>query len=221
MFLDKVLKDEINSININSILHLSHKIILNTKYYYLIYLPEIEHYYTDCDNTSGKLDELCNLINQLNYKIVCTTNEKIAKQLNSKHSKGYLQFVYNGEEIKESESKLILLKDKDLDYVKETYKKGEYLEKLQKLKKIWGYYENNILIGYILEHLNGSTGGLFIKPEFRNKGFGTMVLKEGYCKVKKWERFSQVAFDNKESIRVHEKLKCIKCDVIVYYNSNK
>ena len=221
MYLDKVLKDEINSVNINSILHLSHEIILNTKDYFLIYLPEIEHYYTDCDNTSGKLNELCNKIKQLNYKLVCTTNEKIAKGLNSKHSTGYLQFVYNGEEIKESESKLILLKDEDLNYVKETYKRGDYIEKLQKMKRIWGYYKNNILIGYIMEHLNGSTGGLFIKPEFRNKGYGTMLLKEGYSKVKKWERFSQVALDNKESIRVHEKLKSIKCDVIVYYNFNK
>ena len=84
-----------------------------------------------------------------------------------------------------------------------------------------GYYDNNILIGYVMEHLNLSTGGLFIRPEYRNKGYGTMVLKEGYCKAKKWARFSQVAFGNKESIRVHEKLKCIKCDAIVYYNSKK
>ena len=113
------------------------------------------------------------------------------------------------------------MKGEDLKYVKEIYGKGEYVEKLQKLKKMWGYYENNILIGYVMEHLNLSTGGLFVKPEYRNKGYGTMILKEGYCKAKEWARYSQVALDNKESIRVHEKLKCIKCGTIVYYNSKK
>ena len=219
MYLDKILKDEINNVYIISVMHLPHKIVLNTKDYFLIHLPEINHYYTDCDNNSGKLEELCNIIKQIDYKIVCTTNEKIAKGIGSKRSNGFLQFVYKGEEIKESDSKLVLLKDEDLNYVKETYPRGDYINKLQKLKKIWGYYENNILIGYVMEHLNGSIGGLFIKPEFRNKGYGTMVLKEGYCKANKWARFTQVAFDNKESIRVHEKLKCIKCDAIIYYNS--
>ena len=94
------------------------------------------------------------------------------------------------------------------------------MDKLQKMQRIWGYYENGVLIGYVMQHLNGSTGGLFIRPEYRNKGYGTMLLKEGYCKSGNWARFSQVAFDNVESIRVHEKLKCIKCDAIIYYNYN-
>ena len=221
MYLDKIIKDEKNYVHIIAILHLPHKIILNTKDYFLIYLPEIEHYHTDCDNDSGKLDELINKIKELDYKILCTANEKIAKGIQSKHSTGYLQYVYRGEEIKESESKLTNLKDEDLNYVEETYRKGEYIKNLHKNKKIWGLYENNILIGYVLEHMNGSTGGLFIRPEYRNKGYGTLLLKEGYCKAKPWARYSQVALENKESIRVHEKLKCIKSDFLVYYNSNK
>ena len=220
MYLDKILKDEINNVYIISVIHLPHKIILNTKDYFLLHLPEINHYYADCDISSGKLGELCGKIREIDYKILCTTNEKIAKGLNSKRSTGFFQFVYRGDEIKESESKIIPLKDEDLDYVKETYHKDEYMDKLQKMKRIWGYYENGVLIGYVMQHLNGSTGGLFIKPEYRNKGYGTMLLKEGYCKSGNWARFSQVAFDNVESIRVHEKLKCIKCDAIIYYNSN-
>ena len=221
MYLDKIIKDEINYVHIISILHIPHKIILNTKDYFLIHLTEIDHYHADCDNESGKLEELINKIKELDYKLLCTANEKLAKGLGSKHSTGFLQYVYRGEEIKEKDSKLICLKDEDLNYVEETYKrKAEYIQSLHKNKKIWGYYNNNILIGYVLEHKNGSTGGLFIKPEYRNKGYGTLVLKEGYCKAKPWARYSQVALDNKESIRVHEKLKCIKCDVLVYYNSN-
>ena len=88
--------------------------------------------------------------------------------MQSKHSTGYLQYVYRGEEIKESESKITNLKDEDLNYVEETYRKGEYIKNLHKNKKIWGLYENNILIGYVLEHMNGSTGGLFKNIEIRD-----------------------------------------------------
>ena len=221
MYLDKIIKDEINYSNIITALHLPHKKIINTKDYFLLYLEEGGTYYAGCDENTGKEEELCNKIKELNYRVLSTPSEKVAKGLGSKHSQGYLQFVYRGEIIKESDSKLKILKDEDLDYVQETYHKGEYIVNLHKNKKIWGYYENNVLIGYVIEHSNGSTGGLFVKPEFRNKGYGTLILKEGYSKAKDYARFSQVAFDNISSIRVHEKLNCIKCNITVYWNSNR
>ena len=161
MYLDEIIKDEINNVNIITILKLPHEKILNTKDYFLIYFPEGDIYYAGCDEQSGKEEELCNKIKEFNYKVLTTNSEKISKGLNSKFSRGYLQFVYRGEEIKESESKLITLKDEDFDYVQETYHKGEYMKRLQKNKRIWGYYENGVLIGYVMEKFNGSTGGLF------------------------------------------------------------
>ena len=221
MYLDKIKEDGINYANIITILNLPHELILNTKDYFLIYFPEGDIYYAGCDEKSGKDEELCKKINEIGYRVLSTPSEKIAKGLNSKWSRGYLQYVYRGDIIKESESKMIVLKDEDLEYVQETYKRGEYMVKLHKNKKIWGYYENNVLIGYILEHANGSTGGLFVKPEFRNKGYGALILKEGYSRAKEYARFSQVDFENISSIKVHEKLKCIKCDVTIYWNSNR
>ena len=221
MYLDRIIKDEINYANIVTILHLPHKIILNTKDYFLIYFPEADIYYAGCDENSGKDEELCDKIKELNYKVLTTCSEKVSKGLNSKFAKGYLQYVYRGEEIKESESKLIVLKDEDFEYVQETYHRGEHMKRLHKNKKIWGLYENDTLIGYVMEKSNGSTGGLFVKPEFRNKGYGTLLLKEGYCKAQKYARFSQVDFENIASIRTHEKLNCIKCDITVYWNSNR
>jgi len=221
MYLDKIREDGINYANIITILNLPHKLILNTKDYFLIYFPEGDIYYAGCDENSGKDDELCKKINEIGYRVLSTPSEKIAKGLNSKWSRGYLQYVYRGDIIKESESKLSVLKDEDLEYVQETYKRGEYMVKLHKNKKIWGYYENNVLIGYVMEHANGSTGGLFVKPEFRNKGYGTLILKEGYSRAKEYARFSQVDFENISSIKAHEKLKCIKCNVTIFWNSNR
>ena len=221
MYLDKIKEDGINYANIITILNLPHELILNTKDYFLIYFPEGDIYYAGCDEKSDKDEELCKKINQIGYRVLSTPSEKIAKGLNSKISKGYLQYVYRGDIIKESESKMTILKDEDLEYVQETYKRGDYMVKLHKNKKIWGYYENNVLIGYILEHANGSTGGLFVKPEFRKKGYGTLILKEGYSRAKEYARFSQVDFENISSIRAHEKLNCIKCDVTIYWNVNK
>ena len=184
MYLDKIKEDGINYANIITTLNLPHELILNTKDYFLIYFPEGDIYYAGCDEKSGKDEELCKKINEIGYRVLSTPSEKIAKGLNSKWSRGYLQYVYRGDIIKESESKMIVLKDEDLEYVQETYKRGEYMVKLHKNKKIWGYYENNVLIGYVLEHANGSTGGLFVKPEFRNKGYGALILKEGYSRAK-------------------------------------
>ena len=95
------------------------------------------------------------------------------------------------------------------------------MKRLQKSKRIWGYYENGVLIGYVMEKFNGSTGGLFVKPEYRNKGYGTLLLKEGFSKAKDYARFSQVDFENIASIRAHEKLNCIKCGVTIYWNNNR
>ena len=57
-----------------------------------------------------------------------------------------------------------------------------------------------------MEHLDGTTGGLYTKPEFRRKGYGYVLLLEGFSKVKKFVRHSQVAFDNAASIKLHAKV---------------
>ena len=221
MYIDIISKDEINYAHIVSNLRSSHKIILSEKDYFIFYVPETDYYYVECDEKSGKEDEVINKMKELWFNYLSTTNEKISKALISKYSEPYIQYIYKGEIIKGSDSKLVLLKDEDLNYVKETYGKPEYVEEIQKKKKIWAIYENNELVGYVMEHLDGTTGGLYTKPEFRRKGYGYILLLEGFSKVKKFVRHSQVSFDNIASIKLHEKLNCIKADITIYWNWNK
>lgn len=221
MYLDKISKDEINYAHIVSNLRSPHNIILSTKDYFIFYVPETDYYYVECDDKSGKEDEVINKMKELGFNYLSTTNEKISQSLPSKYSEPYIQYVYASDTIKESESKLVLLKNDDLDYVKETYGKPEYVDEVQQKKKIWALYENNNLVGYVMEHLDGTTGGLYVKPEFRKKGYGYILLKEGFSKVTKFVRHSQVALDNIASIKLHEKLNCVKADITIYWNWNK
>ena len=221
MYLDKISKDEINYAHIVSNLRSPHNIILSTKDYFIFYVPETDYYYVECDDKSGKEDEVINKMKELGFNYLSTTNEKISQSLPSKYSEPYIQYIYTSDTIKESESKLVLLKNDDLDYVKETYGKPEYVDEVQQKKKIWALYENNNLIGYVMEHLDGTTGGLYVKPEFRKKGYGYILLKEGFSKVTKFVRHSQVALDNIASIKLHEKLNCVKADITIYWNWNK
>ena len=221
MYLDKISKDEINYAHIVSNLRSPHNIILSTKDYFIFYVPETDYYYVECDDKSGKEDEVINKMKELGFNYLSTTNEKISQSLPSKYSEPYIQYVYTSDTIKESESKLVLLKNDDLDYVKETYGKPEYVDEVQLKKKIWALYENNNLVGYVMEHLDGTTGGLYVKPEFRKKGYGYILLKEGFSKVTKFVRHSQVALDNIASIKLHEKLNCVKADITIYWNWNK
>ena len=221
MYIDIISKDEINYAHIVSNLRSPHKIILSEKDYFIFYVPETDYYYVECDEKSGKEDKVINKMKELGFNFLSTTNEKISKALVSKYSEPYIQYIYKGEIIKDSDSKLVLLKDEDLNYVKETYGKPEYVEEIQKKKKIWAIYENNELVGYVMEHLDGTTGGLYTKPEFRRKGYGYILLLEGFSKVKKFVRHSQVSFDNIASIKLHEKLNCIKADITIYWNWNK
>ena len=221
MYIDKITKDEINYAHIVSNLRSPHKMIVSTEDYFLFYVPETDYYYAECDDKSGKEDELIKKINELGFNFLSTTNEKIYKSIKSRDKEPYIQYVYKGEDVKDSDLKLVHLKDEDLKYVQETYGKPNYVADIQKKKKIWAYYENNVLVGYVMEHLDGTTGGLFTKPEFRKKGYGYMILKEGFTKVKKFVKHTQVAFDNIPSIKLHEKLNCIRCDITIYWSWNK
>ena len=67
MYLDKLSKDEINYAHIVSNLRSPHKIILSTEDYFLFYVPETDYYYAECDNKSGKENEICNKLNELGF----------------------------------------------------------------------------------------------------------------------------------------------------------
>ena len=67
MYLDKLAKDDINYAHIVSNLRSPYKIILNTKDYFIIYIIETDYYYAECDEKSGKEDEVINKMKELGF----------------------------------------------------------------------------------------------------------------------------------------------------------
>ncbi|GEP65296.1 hypothetical protein CBE01nite_30640 [Clostridium beijerinckii] len=109
-----------------------------------------------------------------------------------------------------SELELRELKQNQIEIILRHYNKlsNNEIEKLLKGRNIFGGYKNNVLIGFIGNHLEGSIGLLEIFPEYRRLGYGTIL--ESYMVNKTLENglvpFSQVEVENKKSIALQKKL---------------
>ena len=69
-------------------------------------------------------------------------------------------------------------------------------------------YEQDRLVGFIGEHLEGSMGLLYVFPEYRHRGFGTALQKHMIAKTmeKGFTPFGQVEKENRASLKLQEKL---------------
>lgn len=84
----------------------------------------------------------------------------------------------------------------------------DYIETLIGRRQLWGVFENGALAGFIGEHLEGSIGLLEVLPEYRRKGYGTLL--EAYAIRHFLQRnevpFCQVKTDNANSLALQRKL---------------
>ncbi|CUU48295.1 GNAT family N-acetyltransferase [Clostridium beijerinckii] len=109
-----------------------------------------------------------------------------------------------------SELEIRQLKQNQIEIILKHYNKlsNNEIEKLLKSGNIFGGYKNNVLIGFIGTHLEGSIGLLEIFPEYRRLGYGTIL--ESHMVNKTLENglvpFSQVEVENKKSIALQKKL---------------
>ena len=108
--------------------------------------------------------------------------------------------------------KLEAIRKEDLDFVAESYGLKDYIYQLFQRQRLFGYYENQILIGYVAFHIDETLGALYVKPEFRHKGYGKKIMEAAFMLYKKTFPgkliYAQILSDNEYSIKLHEKLGC-------------
>lgn len=177
-----------------------------------------------------KVDDLCAFLKTLSVVRLQTTNRKIYEKLISdfKHNYSCVQVVFSPENItKETDindivtDKLELLHPENLSYVQKTYEMPEYISQLYERNRLFGWYENNQLIGYVAFHIDETVGALFVKPEFRKQGYGAKIMKAAFCKYKDGIRYSQILSDNHSSIALHKKIGCQLEEKPVYWVYNE
>ena len=211
--LDSEIKDKITYANLIEMLKPKCKIILNDTYGFLIYHERYDLNLYICDCKDGFEEKLLEEILKNNIILIQVFNDKLAKMLlenNYRTGGPCFQAVYTGEKIDSTE--LINLKKEDLEFVKNTYNDGNSKEHVQQIfdeNFLYGYYENNELIGYIGKHSKSNVGLLYVKPEHRKKGYGIKILRLGFCKCEDFGNpfpYTHIYETNEPSLNLHKKL---------------
>ena len=111
--------------------------------------------------------------------------------------------------------------ENDLPVLTETYHLigPEEMEKAVRRKSVLLGYDGDRLVGYIGEHPEGSMGLLYVFPEYRRRGFGA-ALQTHYI-VKTMENgfvpFGQVEKDNRNSLKLQEKIGMTRSDNLIVW----
>lgn len=106
--------------------------------------------------------------------------------------------------------KLLVLKEKDIDYFfnnYDVYSKEELIDDI-KNEKIFGLYKDNKIIGFIGIHREGSLGLIFIDENYRRLGYGYILEAKLINKLIDEGKpvWCEINTDNKISQRLCEKL---------------
>lgn len=170
----------------------------------------------------SQLNSLCSFLRKLNIVRLQTTNEALYKKLipDFKHHYICQQAVYENKE-QYFPSQFQLLRKEDLPYVQTTYGISEYILQLYERNRLFGWYEDNQMKGYVAFHIDETVGALFVKPEFRNEGLGSKIMKAGFEKYEDGISFAQILSENESSIKLHKKINCSFSSKPVYWVYNE
>lgn len=169
------------------------------------------------DTTKKVLD----VVKSADIDLFETTNESLFSALKDTYKYGYscLQFCLKDAGI--NDEKIKPLDQSDLDFVIANYHDEGYLRYLFSKKQILGYYENDKLIGFILKHIDGSVGAIFIAEEKRRMGYGLKMTKAAVSYFNDPLIYSQVLENNIASIQMHIRMNAIKCPANIYWLHNR
>lgn len=206
---------------VSSAIQHPHKIIFQSDEMLLIHCTVSNVFVAECKETFEK--ELAQKIKNQTIIRLQTTNQKLFELLKEdfKHNYQCQQAVYKGPFF--NDFSIELLHQKDLDFVAASYEMPEYINQLYQRNRLFAYYEENILKGYVAFHIDETVGALYVKPEYRSQGLGAKIMKEAFCLYNKQfpEKtvYSQIVSDNEKSIKLHEKLGCIFSEPVYWlYN---
>lgn len=200
---------------------LTHITKLNENNYIDLYnnYPVLLRYYPvpDVYVAEGDSKFLKNEINKIKPTRVITTNEELYKLLIPSfkhHAKCYQYSDFINPKL---DNQVRLLEPKDLNFVVENTGREEYINKLFQTNNLYGFYEENELLGYGCYHVDGTIGLIFVKEEYRKQGVSSKIIlslasktKHPYCHVKDWNIPSQEMFR-----------KIAKTEEIVYWCYNR
>ena len=109
--------------------------------------------------------------------------------------------------------------ERDLPMLMENYDliSPEELEKVVGRRSILLGYDQDRLVGFIGEHLEGSMGLLYVFPEYRRRGFGAALQKHLIANTMEagFIPFGQVKKDNLASLMLQEKLGMTRSDNLI------
>lgn len=223
MLLDEIIKNKNNYPHVISAIEHSHKILVNNSTSLLIHCPVSNVYIAEYRGSN--LISFFEFIRKYSVVRLQTTNKELHKLLVPCFANNYecVQAVYTDENSasgflpNEQVIKLQLLKKQDLDYAAETYGLDFYIHQLYEKRRLFGYYKNNELYGYVAFHIDESIGALFVKPEHRGKGLGQKIMQAAFANYKSGIAYSQILKDNQASIKLHQKIGCAISPLPLYW----
>lgn len=111
--------------------------------------------------------------------------------------------------------------ENDLPILLENYHmiSPEELEQIVKRKRILLGYDQDNLVGFIGEHLEGSMGLLYVFPAYRHKGFGAALQKHLIAKTMEegYIPFGQVEKGNLASLHLQKKLGMTQSENLIVW----
>ncbi len=170
----------------------------------------------------------CNLINTISESNLFVAHQEnmvelISNKFNLKGKMECFQVVYEQEHMLEVSDEISIraLDLEHIDVILEHYKKLPYSEVKELLEKgtMFGGYKDGVLIGFIGNHLEGSIGLLEVFPDFRKRGYGTILES---CMVNRMLQkgqvpFAQIEVNNKASLELQKKLGfCVSEDSVFW-----
>lgn len=199
-----------------------HEVIKNTDKILILKCTISNVFIAEC--VAGIEEEVADLLKNLPVIRLQTSNKKLYQSLLPLFKFNYQcqQAVFS--KSSEPSIKLEILHKQDLFFAGESYEMPEYINQLHQRNRLFGYYEKDVLIGYVAFHIDETVGALYVKPEFRHKGFGEKIMEAAFLLYKNSfpgkTIFAQILSDNLPSIGLHKKIGC-QFSVPVYWLYNQ